>query len=344
MLPRISLAAGPLLVAVVCLVAVPEEAEARAPSKRARRFEKKGKRAYKLKRWDDAVAAFKLAYEADPVPRFLFNAGRALEKKGDLVQAIEYVRLYLEEEEDPAEREDGEAELEILEQRLRTSHALVDFACEPRGARIVATGGGREVALKSPGSAWLEAGAWKVRVSADGHRDLVRELVLEPGAPVSIDDRLEPSGGRASDAGGPAEPEPEGGDGWGEEDGGRPPPPTPSPPPPVSASADATLGPLLLLAGSGVLLGSGLGFGLWADSARDDREGLQGRTVPWEEVLARQEEAESRALIANVLYAAGGVALATGAALLLTADGGPAAARALRVLPAGPGLVVAGTL
>ena len=66
-------------------------------SDRAAAFERRGKRAYQHKRWDDATAAFELAHRADPQPRYLFNLARCHEMRGDLVKAVELLERYVKE-------------------------------------------------------------------------------------------------------------------------------------------------------------------------------------------------------------------------------------------------------
>jgi len=50
------------------------------PSEAAAELDALGKAAYRKKRWDDAIAAFESAYEADPLPKYLFNLARCHEK------------------------------------------------------------------------------------------------------------------------------------------------------------------------------------------------------------------------------------------------------------------------
>ena len=52
----------------LALIAAPVRAaaDARAPNTMAKKLDKMGKKAYKSKDWDDAIAAFEAAYQADP--------------------------------------------------------------------------------------------------------------------------------------------------------------------------------------------------------------------------------------------------------------------------------------
>ena len=48
----------------------PAAASEREPNEAAAPLYAMGKRAYREKRWDDAIAAFEEAWEADPLPKF----------------------------------------------------------------------------------------------------------------------------------------------------------------------------------------------------------------------------------------------------------------------------------
>ena len=80
------------LAALACLttcLALPGAAAAEpAPNEAAAPLDELGKKAYREKRFDDAAAAFEAAYEADPLPKFLYNLGRCYEKLGDPDKAV----------------------------------------------------------------------------------------------------------------------------------------------------------------------------------------------------------------------------------------------------------------
>ncbi len=313
----------------------------RKPTKAARRFEKKGKKAYARRRWDDAIAAFKLAYGADPHPRFLYNTSRAYDKKGDLESAIDYLVRYLEEETDAEELADGQAELQIMEQRLQESHAPLDLTAKPGEAKVVLEGGGRQLTMSTPVSRWLRAGAWKLRVSAPGYEDWERALVVEAGVPLELAVRLKEEGSGAAPAAEPeAEPDPEPEPVAGHK------PATPARPPPDKGGGGSPV-PWLALGGGAALLAGGAVFGMLAVQARDERDALKGTDPFHDEIEARQQEAEGRALVANVLLGAGGVAVVAGVVLLLVGGDEPDAASAegLRLVPpaGGGGLVLEGS-
>ena len=333
---RFHLAVGLFVGAALCTAAV--DAKPKKPSRAARRFEKKGKKAYAKKRFDDAVAAFKLAYEADPHPRFLFNTARSYDKKGDLEAALEFLVRYVEEETDPEERADGQAELEILEQRLKESHAPLDLTATPEGAMVVIRGGGRELTMSVPVSRWLKAGSWQITVSAPGHDSWERRIVVEAGAPKRFEVELREEAAAAPP---PAEePKP------------RTPKPKPAESPPPAAAAEApggegggSLVPWLAMGAGGALLAGGAAFAVLAGQSQDARDALKGTGAFYDDVQAKQDEAEGRALVGNVLLGAGAVAAGTGLVLLLLGgdEAGEARSGAVRTRSRAGGLVLEGT-
>ena len=336
------------LVCVLVLVAdLPNvDAKPREPNKQANRYEKKGKRAYAKKRWDDALVAFNLAYQADPLPRFLFNAGRSAEQKGDLVQAIDFVQRYVTEETDEEEKADGQASLEMLRAKLRTSHAPLEVTSKPSSARVVVQGQDEQYSGTTPYSIWLPVGVWQLRVSADGQQDLHKEVVAEPGQPIQFFAELAPVLPEPI-----ADPEPS----VPKEEAppqpavaqDTPPAPATEPPPPSSPEADdggglhgwrwAPWGAL----GTGVVLLAGGGvFAVLSNASREARDDLQGRDVHYREIEAKQQELESRTTIANVLFVAGGLAVLTGGVLFLTTAEPAVSAEAevsLRIAPSSEG-------
>lgn len=171
---------GPIFAVVVCVGALAvasapicadakgrgkgaSKAEKKA-KKRAKRLDKKGKKLYAKGRYDDAIAAFELAYEADPKPRFLFNIGRAYERKGDLFKAMEHLQGYVDLVEDEGEREDAEDLHSILRTKLEKTCGELTLTTDPPGATVLLKGSGREVRGTGPLRRWLEAGSWELGV------------------------------------------------------------------------------------------------------------------------------------------------------------------------------------
>ncbi|HJL27584.1 MAG TPA: PEGA domain-containing protein, partial [Polyangiaceae bacterium LLY-WYZ-15_(1-7)] len=73
---------------------------------RAREAMERGQEAYLAQSYAEAAASFMAAYEAKPFSAFLYNAGIAYERNGDVERAIELYARYLDEEPDAADSEE----------------------------------------------------------------------------------------------------------------------------------------------------------------------------------------------------------------------------------------------
>jgi tetratricopeptide (TPR) repeat protein len=90
----------------------PAHAEDKA-TKTARKHYEKGQKLFALRRFDEALVAYEAAFEAKPLPGFLFNIGQCHRNLGDYDAAIFTFRKYLKL--DP-EAENREAVLELLDE------------------------------------------------------------------------------------------------------------------------------------------------------------------------------------------------------------------------------------
>ena len=328
------------LASLLALLALP--AGALAGGGDAARFEKLGKNAYARERWDDAVAAFEAAYEADPQPRYLFNAGRSYERKGDLARAMEYVTRYLALAPTEEDRRDAQAALVLIEKKLVKERSEVRVSSEPSGARVeLRPESGEVVRGRTPYRGWLTFGRWEVRVTLEGREPAARTVEVEQGRPAEVSVALERPAAPAEE---PAvEPEP------------APPPVEELPaaaavPEAVVQRQDAKTQrrqggwePWAVAGGGAVALAAGGVLGWLSASAESERDRLREEVVRLEEAGSQQaairsedESARSRALAANVLYVAGGLAAAAGAAwLLLSVGEGEAAGVGVEVRPGG---------
>jgi tetratricopeptide (TPR) repeat protein len=99
---------------------VPAAGERPAAEARARRQFARGERLYSLGRFREALAAYRAAYRALPMPAFVFNLAQCYRNLGDRGRAIALYRRYLvldPEAEDRAEIEHTIEELERAEAR-----------------------------------------------------------------------------------------------------------------------------------------------------------------------------------------------------------------------------------
>lgn len=84
---------------------------------RARKHFSRGEKLFALGRFADALAAYEAAFEAKPLPDFLFNVGQCHRNLGDYDQAIFSYRKYLKLEPDAHNRSAVEKLIEDLERK-----------------------------------------------------------------------------------------------------------------------------------------------------------------------------------------------------------------------------------
>ncbi len=313
------------MVALLCAVSSPGSADAadagRGESSAAvKRLAQAGRRAYANKRWANALAAFEAAWEADPQPRFLYNVGRCHEQLGDYPKALEALRRYLDDAEDGDDRADAQTVLAMVRRKLLATRGRVQIVTRPAGAAARITRGDRTVDGETPFEAWLELGGHVVVVERDGYRTERARLTVKAGETERVELELRP---------GPR------GDGDGEGDGGFG-----SDREAAGAagrtSGDAGVGPWVAVGVGAALLGGGAVFAVLTGRAREDRDALEGSPRPLPEIQEAHDRAESRATTANVMFAAGAVAVAVGAVWWMV-GGRAAAARAVGAPLAGSG-------
>ena len=106
------------IVAVALVLAVPLLAAAEdKATKAARRHYDKGEKLFALGRFDDALVEYEAAFEAKPLPGFLFNIGQCHRNLGDYDAAIFSFRKYLELDPEAEDREEVEELIEELEEK-----------------------------------------------------------------------------------------------------------------------------------------------------------------------------------------------------------------------------------
>jgi tetratricopeptide (TPR) repeat protein len=136
MRPRLLLAVVSALVAVLAVLGQAHAED--AATKRARKAYDKGEKLFALGRFDEALTAYEDAYDAKPLPGFLFNIGQCHRNLGDLDAAIFSFQKYLELAPD-ADNHDAVVELidELEQQQAREEEERRDRKLqrdpEPRG-------------------------------------------------------------------------------------------------------------------------------------------------------------------------------------------------------------------
>ncbi len=290
------------------------------------------RQAYRAKEYDDAIASFEAAYDADPLTKYLFNLGRCHEKTGDLATAISFFERYLDIEQEAEDRDDVQAMSDVLAIKLKKKRSPMEVRTDPGAALVQWEGDGEDGEGLTPLRRWLPFGGYELTVSAEGHDSESRSIVVKPGEQLDLELTLAPIAGGEPDDGEPA---------------GRVARKKPRRTPrrtPISAGAPWTA--YALLGGGAALLVGGGAFALLADQSLSERDDLASRAktepVEFGDISGHDEDAKGRALTANILYGAGVVAVGVGAAVFLM--GGDPSGASVAPLPGGGVLLVGGAL
>jgi tetratricopeptide (TPR) repeat protein len=283
----------------------PAPASTEADRARARALHDEGMAFYEAEDWASATERFAAAYALDPAPALLYNLARAAEESGDADAALGHYRTYLDTFAEAPDRGEVERRLRILDAVVRNARrgaiALVEL---PPGARVLIN----EKPAGEPDDAgnWRrDPGTYALKVESD-QGSYTTQIEVRTGETTTVS--------------------------WaapGEEDGT------------LAIAGWST-------AGTGALV-IATGFLFWAEAhdAADTWNASVARiaggdTTP--SAVARKRQAEED--VANhsdravVLWSVGGLALATGAGLLIyeAMTEAPAPTASLVVLPQGIGV------
>jgi hypothetical protein len=269
------------------------------------------------------VKSFKLALELEPSAPLLFNLGQSVAKLGRLSEA----KKYLEEARDLAAKSGPEsivklASSALVELEARMPRVTVVLPGAAKGARVDLDGAPFD--LTADGSV-VEPGQHELSVVADGYQPHRESFSLKEGERRSIQPRLE----RIQKATVEAAPQVE--------------------------KKPSLLGPVILGGAGVVALGAATYFYFQVKSTDEERRGLWGSSgcpgpsCPNGEPARAAElrkDAESQALLGNVLLGVGAAAVVAGGAwyFLSKKSSEPAAGSGLYVVPAPGGAIVGGRL
>lgn len=106
------------------LASNPAFAQSNAGDKRAFQLFQEGDELYKQGNFAEAAEKFRAAYALDPNPTLLYNLARSYENLGELDQAADTYREYLQRQPDATDRGAIERRIETLEQQLEEKRAL----------------------------------------------------------------------------------------------------------------------------------------------------------------------------------------------------------------------------
>lgn len=175
-----------LLLVGICVIGAPGAASAQDAAvskadKRAATYEKRAKQAYVKKQWDDAIAAFELAYETVPTPKYLFNIGKAMERKGDLFGAMEQMNRYIAAVKDEVDRDEAMVLRDVIAAKLRKSSGVLRLPTRPSGATARLQRKDQVIVATTPFERWLDSGEWGIEVALQDHQTHTDKLVIGLG-------------------------------------------------------------------------------------------------------------------------------------------------------------------
>jgi len=89
-----------------------------AQEKAAKRHFERGEKLFALGKFDEALEQYQKAYDAEPIPGFLFNIGQCHRNLGDYESAVFSYKKYLKLDPEAPNREQVEGLIEDLERKL----------------------------------------------------------------------------------------------------------------------------------------------------------------------------------------------------------------------------------
>jgi hypothetical protein len=190
----------------------------------------------------------------------------------------------------------------LVRARLVPRLGRVKLAVRPPGAQVFADG--RAVDARRPLP--LPAGAHRLKARAPGHEEGVREVTVEPDRLVEIELSLRPL-----------------------------------PPPRPWYLRRRTWGWVSLGASGASIVAGLLSARAGQSSVNELRRRERDGTLDFDRYRALASDADSKALLANVLFGVSAAAAATGLVLLVVGDDPPPPATGWRVVPAAGGLAIA---
>ena len=167
----------------------------------ARHFER-GVAAYRAGRYGEALDAFLEAYRVHPSPTFLFNAARAHDRLGNVVQALHYYRAYLRAAPEAGDREPVTRRVRELEALLQKRGVQqVSLLTKPEGATLWVDG--QPVGV-TPWIGQLVPGQHRWELRLEGYETRRGAFALTPHRSLDVFAELAPLS-----PGEPSEPSPE---------------------------------------------------------------------------------------------------------------------------------------
>jgi hypothetical protein len=353
--PGSSVRLGIAVIAAVLALSTPAGAQSAAQQAAAATAQfDRGRALMKEKKYAEACAAFETSQKLDPQWGTLYNLASCYAKAGKLASAWAAHRELAQRDTNPTRRKDSARQARALDKRL--PRLMLTAAAPPAGLAVALDGVDVTALIGTENP--VDLGAHAIHATAPGRADLdTTATISDEGKTVTVAIELAPAERPRPVAGIPAAPRPAP---EARVHGDEPSVRTPDRAARGSAIGSATGSPaepgaeprsrrrvygVLVAAGGGALIATGLVFGRLASSDWNEAKGRCGGGTtcdnPGDLAAGNRlvDRARSRAKLATGLAIGGAAAIGVGAYLLLTAPHGDApASTALRVAPsAGPG-------
>jgi hypothetical protein len=247
--------------------------------------------------WDACLKYFAQAHRIRPSEVTFLAIGRCALERGNYVEALRHLQEGMRYSLTERQR----VSVENLKARALQHLGRYRLALYP--AHAVVTIGGERAVADAQGYVWLEAGRYPVQVAANGHDSMSGELVVEPGDDGTISYSLAPIAPQAPLADPGATPSSRAGDG-----------------------GDFPVLPVVLMSAGGALLIGSLVTGVLALGEKSDLDDrctlgpLGNQCDP--SLQGKRDDAQTLALVTDVLWISGAAVAGTGLVLLLVQAGG----------------------
>ena len=154
---------------------------------KAAELKKQGDAAMFDLRYDDALSFYQQAYALDPNPALLYNQSRAHQARGRYPEALAMIERFSAEA--PDELKARVPRLAELTEELRDKTSMLAVTCNVDGAKVVV----RDVKLGATplSPTRVNAGKATIRVSAEDHVPVIKNVVLPGGGVLSLPIELE---------------------------------------------------------------------------------------------------------------------------------------------------------
>lgn len=293
---------------------VPDESK----KEEAKRHFELGKTYYKQSEYNKAVDEFQKAYSLYAHSVILYNIAQAYEKEGNIPMALRFFREYLRAEPNAEDKHTILTSIRNLEKKLQTRGIQqVGVYSTPSGAEVAING---KVVGKTPFTIELKPGKYTVSLTKKGFLPIDKEFVVSPDRSIELDFSLNEMSVESPQPVYLSPPAQEGKQEIKKEERG-----------PVvkeevakeergEEKGSGRLWTYIAGGAGGLMIGSGVVFGIMANSAESDLKSTKNISRTEKEVQDLADSAQNYAMIANILYGAGAVAI-TSATLLFFFSG-----------------------